>query len=52
MLLDCENETDMQAVMNFFTEFNPKIVSTIEKEIPQKDFLLMNKYNDIWFWPK
>ena len=50
-LLDCGNEQDLEAVMAFFKEFNPKTVPQIEKEIPEKAFLLMNKYNDIWFWP-
>ena len=39
------------AFMAFFKDFNPKTVPQIEKEIPEKAFLLMNKYNDIWFWP-
>ena len=51
MLLDCGNEEDLAAVMAFFKKFNPKIVPTIEKEIPERAFLLMNKFNDIWFWP-
>ena len=51
LLLDCGNEEDMEAVMNFFLQFNPKIVPQIAKEIPEKSFLLMNKFNDIWFWP-
>ena len=51
LLLDCQNEEDMAAVMAFFNEFNPKIVPQIAKEIPEKAFLLMNKFNDIWFWP-
>ena len=51
LLLDCGNEEDVAAVMAFFQEFNPKAVPQIEKEIPEKAFLLINKYNDIWFWP-
>lgn len=51
LLLDCKNEADMEAVMAFFKEFNPKTLPQIEKEIPVKSFLLMNKFNDIWFWP-
>ena len=52
LLLDCKNEADMEAVMAFFKEFNPKTLPQIEKEIPVKSFLLMNKFNDIWFWPQ
>ena len=52
LLLDCANDADMDAVIAFFQSFNPKIVPQIEKEIPEKAFLLMNKYNDIWFWPQ
>lgn len=50
LLLDTKNEEDMKAVMAFFQEYNPKTVPQIEKEIPEKSFLLMNKFNDIWFW--
>ena len=50
LLLDCGNESDMAAVMAFFKDFNAKAVPQIEKEIPEKAFLLMNRYNDIWFW--
>lgn len=50
LLLDTKNEEDMAAVMAYFQEYNPKTVPQIEKEIPEKSFLLMNKYNDIWFW--
>lgn len=52
LLLDCGNEQDMEAFMAYFKELNPKTVPQIEKEIPEKSFLLMNKYNDIWFWPQ
>lgn len=51
LLLDTKNEADIAAVMAFFENFNPNTVPQITKEIPEKAFLLMNKFNDIWFWP-
>ena len=53
LILDCENEKNVAGFMNFFKEINPKAFATVEKEIQSdKAFLLMNKYNDFWFWPK
>lgn len=51
LLLDTKNEEDMAAVKAFFKEFNPATLPQINKEIPEKAFLLMNRYNDLWFWP-
>lgn len=50
ILLDTKNKEDMAAFMAFYKDFNPNAVPQIEKSIPEKSFLLMNKYNDIWFW--
>ena len=46
--IDMEKNKD--ALMEFLKERNPKMVDSLEDQIKNNNFLLANKYDDIWFW--
>ena len=54
IILDCENNggADKDAVLEYLKKRNPKTVDKVTEQFDTNQFLLLNKYDDIWFWQR
>ena len=54
IILDCDQKdgADRTAVIDYLKRRNPKTADKVEKQFEENQFLLMNKYDDIWFWQR
>ena len=52
VILDCENKEDKEAVLEILKRRNPKTVDKVPVQFEENQFLLLNKFDDIWFWQR
>ena len=52
IILDCNHNdgADKKAALDYLIKRNPKTVERVQKQFEENQFLLLNKYDDIWFW--
>ena len=54
IILDCDNDdgADKEAVIEYLKRRNPKTAEKVQQQFDENQFLLLNKYDDIWFWQR
>ena len=52
VILDCENKDDVATVVAILKNRNAQTAETIPKQMTENEFLIVNKFDDIWFWRK
>ena len=51
LILICQSESDRKALEEYLKNRNPKSAKQVPQKMESSTFLLMNKFDDIWFWP-
>ena len=52
VILDCEDKDDLATVVAILKNRNMQTAETIPKQMVENEFLIVNKFDDIWFWRK
>ena len=52
VILDCDNKDDLATVLAILKNRNAQTAETIPKQMIENEFLIVNKFDDIWFWRK
>ena len=52
VIVDCTIKEDLAAVKSILQSRNKATAESIPQQIEENEFLLVNRYDDIWFWHK